>query len=112
MDRMNKSGLVTDVDTDYQMGMPEVRVAPDRARASARGVTVTNIADTISATVGSLRVGKYTDESGRRNDIRIKLLDQYNRRAERHQPHQGAEHPRRDRQPLQRRQHQRKAVAT
>jgi HAE1 family hydrophobic/amphiphilic exporter-1 len=81
MDRMKKSGLVTDVDSDYQMGMPEVRIAPDRARASARGVNVTDIADTISAAVGSLRVGKYTDESGRRNDIRIKLLDSQNRQA-------------------------------
>jgi len=82
MESMNKSGLVTDVDTDYQVGMPEVRVAPDRALAAARGVTITSIADTISATVGSLRIGKYTDEAGHRNDIRVKLLEQYNRRAE------------------------------
>ncbi len=82
MDRMKKSGLVTDVDSDYQMGMPEVRVLPDRARAGARGVTVTGIADTISAAVGSLRVGKYTDDSGRRNDIRVKLLDSQNRSAD------------------------------
>jgi multidrug efflux pump len=81
MDRMKKSGLVTDVDSDYQMGMPEVRVAPNRPRANARGVTVTGIADTISAMVGSLRVGKYTDESGHRNDIRVKLLDSQNRRT-------------------------------
>ncbi len=79
MSAMEKSGLVTDVDSDYQMGMPEIKVTPDRDRASARGVTVTNIADTISAAVGSLRVGKYTDSAGRRNDVRIKLLDAYNR---------------------------------
>ncbi|MBN1498478.1 MAG: efflux RND transporter permease subunit [Spirochaetes bacterium] len=82
VDRLNKSGLVTDVDSDYQMGMPEVRVAPDRARANTRGVTVTSIADTISAAVGSLRVGKYTDSSGRRNDIRVKLLKSQSRRAD------------------------------
>ncbi len=82
MESMNRSGLATDVDSDYQVGMPEVRVAPNRALAAARGVTVTSIADTISATVGSLRVGKYTDEAGHRNDIRVKLLDQYNRRPE------------------------------
>ncbi len=79
MAAMEKSGMVTDIDSDYQMGMPEIKVTPDRGRASARGVTITNIADTISAAVGSLRVGKYTDEAGRRNDIRVKLLDQYNR---------------------------------
>lgn len=78
MDKMNASGLVTDVDTDYRLGIPEIRITPDRAHASARGVTVTNIANTISATVGSLRIGKYTDDYGRRNDIRVKLLDRYN----------------------------------
>ncbi len=79
MDRMNSSGLVTDVDTDYNLGMPEVRVHPDREKAAARGLTVTSIANNISAAVGSLRVGKYTDESGHRDDIRIKLLDRYTR---------------------------------
>jgi hydrophobe/amphiphile efflux-1 (HAE1) family protein len=79
MDRLNRSGLVTDVDTDYLVGMPEIRVAPDRARAAARGVTIATIADTISASVGSLRVGRYTGPSGRRDDIRVKLLDRYNR---------------------------------
>ncbi len=79
MDRLEKSGLVTDVDSDYQLGMPEIRVTPDRERARDRGVTITNIANTISAAVGSLRVAKYTGESGRRDDVRIKLLDRYNR---------------------------------
>jgi len=79
MDAMNASGLVTDIDTDYKMGMPEVTVRPDRAKAAARGVTVGNIADTISASVGSLRIGKYTDAAGHRDDIRVKLLDKYNR---------------------------------
>jgi len=81
MDRLNKSGLATDVDTDYLVGMPEIRVSPDRARAAARGVAVATIADTISASVGSLRVGRYTDPSGRRDDVRVKLLDRYNRAA-------------------------------
>jgi HAE1 family hydrophobic/amphiphilic exporter-1 len=79
MAKMAQSGLMTDVDTDYQPDMPETRVVPDRLKAAARGVTVGNIANTISALVGSLNVGKYTDATGHRNDIRIKLLDQYNK---------------------------------
>ena len=82
MDLMNKSGLVTDVDTDYRPGMPEIKVKTDRFKAKERGVTVTNIANAISASVGSLRIGKYTDEFGRRNDIRVKLMDKYNRKPE------------------------------
>ncbi len=81
-EKMNASGLMTDVDSDYNPNMPEVSVGPDRAAAAARGVTVANIADTINALVGGLRVGKYTDESGHRDDIRVKLTDSENSRAQ------------------------------
>ena len=80
MEKLNKSGLVTDVDTDYYPGMPEIKITPNRTKAALHGVTVTNIADTISAMVGGLRIGKYTDESGHRDDIRVKLIDQFNRK--------------------------------
>ncbi|TAL33146.1 MAG: efflux RND transporter permease subunit [Spirochaetes bacterium] len=79
MDVLTESGLVTDLDTDYNLGMPELKVIPDRAKAAAQGVTVSSVANTISAAVGSLRIGKYTDSSGRRDDIRVKLLDTDNR---------------------------------
>ncbi|MFH0977354.1 MAG: efflux RND transporter permease subunit [Spirochaetota bacterium] len=79
MDSMNASGLVTDVDTDYLSGKPELQIIPDRNKTRDRGISVTNIANTVSAMVGSLAIGKYTDESGRRDDIRVKLLDKYNR---------------------------------
>jgi len=79
MEEMKKSGLMTDIDTDYNPNMPEVKVLPDRMMAASRGVTINNIANSISALVGSLQVGKYTDSSGHRDDIRLKLLDQYNR---------------------------------
>ncbi len=79
MSRMSDSGLMTDVDTDYNPNMPETKVIPNREKAAIRGVTVSNISNAISALVGSLRVGRYTDDAGHRDDIRIKLLDQYNR---------------------------------
>ena len=81
MDKLSKSGLVTDVDTDYHPGMPEVKIKPDRTKAAQHGVTVGNIADTISAMVGGLRIGKYTDESGHRDDIRVKLIEKDNRKV-------------------------------
>ena len=68
------SGLAVDVDTSYQIGVPEVRVTPDREKAAARGVTVAAIARTISSTVGGVRVGKYT-KGGRRYDIRVSLAE-------------------------------------
>ncbi len=79
MEKMTASGLMTDVDSDYKPNMPEIKVIPDRVKAAQRGVNIDKIAATISALVGSLRVGRYTDLSGHRDDVRIKLLDQYNR---------------------------------
>ncbi|MBI4345873.1 MAG: efflux RND transporter permease subunit [Elusimicrobia bacterium] len=73
-ERLLKSGLAVDVDTSYQLGVPEVRIVPDRDKAAARGVTVAAIARTINSTVGGMRVGKYT-KGGRRYDIRVSLAD-------------------------------------
>jgi multidrug efflux pump len=71
-DELEASGLVVDVDTDYQLGMPELRVIPDRGRAEDVGVGVDQIATTVGALVGGLRIGKYTSR-GRRVDVRIKI---------------------------------------
>lgn len=79
MEKMKSSPLMTDAFTDYNPNMPEVKVIPNPDKASERGVTITNIASTIGAMVGSLQVGKYTDLAGRRNDVRIKLEDEYNK---------------------------------
>jgi hydrophobe/amphiphile efflux-1 (HAE1) family protein len=73
MKRMADSGYAADVDTDYQLGMPEVRVIPDRAKAAARGVSIQSIGNAINAMVGGLRVGKFT-RGGKRYDIRVRLV--------------------------------------
>jgi multidrug efflux pump subunit AcrB len=67
------SGLVVDLDTDYQLGQPELRIFPDRARAADLGVPVEQVAQTINALVGGVRVGKYSS-GGRREDVRLRLL--------------------------------------
>ncbi len=81
MEKMKASGLMEDVDTDYQLGMPEVRVFPDRTQAAAHGVNVSAIADTINAMIGGIRVGKYT-QNGKRYDIRVRLTDQDRKRPD------------------------------
>ncbi|MCM2270671.1 MAG: efflux RND transporter permease subunit, partial [Thermoanaerobaculia bacterium] len=73
MARLAESGLAVDVDSDYQLGMPELRVMPDRARAADLGVAVDDVATTLNSLVGGVRVGKYSD-GGRRYDVRLKLL--------------------------------------
>jgi|CXWL01.1.fsa_nt_gi HAE1 family hydrophobic/amphiphilic exporter-1 len=69
--RLEQSGSVLDVDTDYKTGMPEVRVFPDRAKAYARGVSIQSIGTTINAMIGGVRSGLFTDK-GRRYDIRVR----------------------------------------
>jgi len=71
--KIDATGLVVDLDTDYQVGMPELRVVPDRARAADLGVSMEDVAGTINALVGGVRVGKYS-AGGRRIDVRMRLL--------------------------------------
>ena len=40
MEEMRQSGTVTDVDSDYQVGMPEVQVVPDRNKAADLGISM------------------------------------------------------------------------
>jgi hydrophobe/amphiphile efflux-1 (HAE1) family protein len=75
------SGVAVDVNTDYQVGMPEVQIVPDRRRASELGVTVDDLANTISALVGGATVGKF-ETGGRRVDIRTRLLASQRSRPE------------------------------
>jgi HAE1 family hydrophobic/amphiphilic exporter-1 len=74
MKRMKASGYMTDIDTDYQLGMPELQVYPDREKAASRGVSVLSIADTINAMVGGVRQGKFTSR-GKRYDVRVRLAE-------------------------------------
>ena len=52
IDEMQKTGLVTDVDSDYQVGMPEVQVVPDRNRAADLGISMSDIGETVNSAIG------------------------------------------------------------
>jgi hydrophobe/amphiphile efflux-1 (HAE1) family protein len=73
--KFTDSGMLTDVDTDFRDGVTEVHVEPDREKASASGVSVQDIADTINAAIGGVRQGKFTNGI-RRYDVRLRLLPQ------------------------------------
>jgi len=81
VEEMRQSGLVTDVDTDYQVGMPEVQVLPDRNRAADIGVSMVAFGETVNAAIGGVRIGKFKDK-GRRFDIRGRLLSDQRQRPE------------------------------
>jgi multidrug efflux pump len=81
MERMRESGLVTDINSDYQVGMPEVQVIPDRNKAADLGISMAEIGQTINSAIGGERVGKFKDK-GRRFDIRVRLLAPQRQRPE------------------------------
>ncbi len=81
MRQLEASGTVVDLDTDYRLGMPELRILPDRARAADIGVSIDDVATTLNALVGGIRVGKYSS-GGRRLDVRLKLLAEQRSRPE------------------------------
>ncbi|MDD5491964.1 MAG: efflux RND transporter permease subunit [bacterium] len=72
--QMKDSGMMVDIDSDYDAGMPEVRVVPDRQKAAERGVSIQTIGTTINSLIGGVKVGKFT-EGGRRYDIRLQLVE-------------------------------------
>jgi hydrophobe/amphiphile efflux-1 (HAE1) family protein len=73
MEQLRSTGLVTDIDTDYQVGMPEVKVIPDRRKAADLGVSMATIGETVNTMIGGTRVARFKDK-GRRYDIRVRLL--------------------------------------
>ena len=81
MDELRASGTVVDLDSNYELGMPELRITPDRDRAADLGVPIQEIASTINALVGGVRVGKYS-AGGRRVDVRLKLIKSQRERPE------------------------------
>ena len=74
MDKMKASGLMTDVDTDYNPGMPEIQIHPDRTKANEQGVTSLSVGNTVNAMMGGLKWGKYTGR-GKRYDVRVRLAE-------------------------------------
>ena len=81
MAKLAASNTVVDLDTDYQLGMPELRITPNRARISDIGVSVDDVATTLNALIGGVRAGKYSS-GGRRLDVRVKLLASQRSRPE------------------------------
>jgi hydrophobe/amphiphile efflux-1 (HAE1) family protein len=72
-DELQKSGIVTDLSTDYQIGAPEVQMTPDRRRASDLGISMADLGNAVSTLIGGNVVGKFSID-GRRIDMRMRLM--------------------------------------
>jgi len=74
IEKLDATGLVTDTDSDYLLGKPEIQIIPDRARAAERGVSIQSISQTVNAMVGGVVAGQYSS-GGRRYDVRVRLRE-------------------------------------
>ena len=72
MDQMEKTDLMSDIDSNYQDGMPEIQVIPNRVKARLYGVDVSQITQTINVMMAGSLAGKYSQD-GRRYDVRVSL---------------------------------------
>lgn len=81
MKEMEASGLMTDVDSNYLLGMPELQVIPDRTSAALHGVSMSGIGTTVSALIGGVRVGDYARD-GKRYDIKLSIEDSADKRKD------------------------------
>lgn len=70
--KMDESGLMTDVDSNYQDGMPEVQVIPDRVKAREYGVDIAEISTSVNVMMAGVIAGKYS-QNNRRYDVRVGL---------------------------------------
>jgi HAE1 family hydrophobic/amphiphilic exporter-1 len=70
--KLAASGGYNDLDKSLKMGLPEVRVVPNRDKAAALGVDAATLAAVVQAAIGGLDVGTFK-EGGRGYDIRVRL---------------------------------------
>ncbi|HXK16462.1 MAG TPA: efflux RND transporter permease subunit, partial [Polyangiaceae bacterium] len=78
---LEASGFTADLNSDYQIGSPELQIVPDRDRATELGVSMSDLGSTVSALIGGNTIGKFTSQ-GRRIDIRMRLLAEQRERPE------------------------------
>jgi len=72
MAELAASGGFVDLDRSLKLGLPELRVIPDREKAAALGVDGRTLADAVQMMIGGMDVGVFK-EAGRRYDIRMRL---------------------------------------
>jgi HAE1 family hydrophobic/amphiphilic exporter-1 len=70
--RMREAGGFVDITKSLKLGLPEIRVTPNRDKAAAMGVDARTVATTIQAMIGGLDVATFK-EAGKRYDIRVRL---------------------------------------
>ncbi|HTY13307.1 MAG TPA: efflux RND transporter permease subunit [Candidatus Omnitrophota bacterium] len=80
-DELDRTGLMTDLGTNYQLGMTEYDIVPDREKAAEHGVSFGVIAQNLSILVGGYKAGTF-ERNGHRYDINVKMQDGEHQKAD------------------------------
>ncbi|MEQ1663967.1 MAG: efflux RND transporter permease subunit [Bdellovibrionales bacterium] len=70
-----------DVDTNYNEGVPEIQVIPNRARATQLGISISDLSSAISTLIGGQSVSRFT-EGGKRMEVRLQLAPEFREHPE------------------------------
>ena len=76
MEAVTNSGVVTDVNTDIQPSMQEIKIVPNREKLSKRGVALTTVTSAVSTLVGGALLNGQTEypKAGHRYEIEVRLI--------------------------------------
>jgi HAE1 family hydrophobic/amphiphilic exporter-1 len=72
--RLQADPQIGRMDTDLQLDLPQIVLAPDRTRAQALGLTANDLALALNMLTGGIDIAKYNDDpgDGQRYDVRVK----------------------------------------
>lgn len=73
MAKMKSSGVVTDVNTDVQSGMPEVQIIPDRKKMAEYAISLNTVTNALNILVGGLILNRDTEYSKDRHRFPVEL---------------------------------------
>ena len=65
-----------DLSKSLKIGLPELRIIPDREKCSALGVDARSLSQVVQAGIGGADIAKFK-EGGHRYDIRVRLADEF-----------------------------------
>jgi HAE1 family hydrophobic/amphiphilic exporter-1 len=69
---LERAGGFVELNSSLKLGLPELRVIPDREKAAALGVDARSLAQSVQLMIGGIDVGVFK-EAGNRYDIRMRL---------------------------------------
>ncbi|MEX2208337.1 MAG: efflux RND transporter permease subunit [Myxococcota bacterium] len=74
--RLEREPGFVDLAKTLKVGLPELRVIPDREKAAAVGVDARTIAQVVQAGIGGIDIAKFKD-GGHRYDVRVRLEEAF-----------------------------------